>query len=188
MEEVKWQTPSCCCNIVNGHTMLNLISQLISCATSQLVDVMWFSVKVKIHPNVVLITVYSENLVMLNFFFFRSVSIRLLTAHRQHPKMDCCPFWASVALAIPTTKQPKIHVAVVKQTKNMSKYITHIRGHVLKFYWDISKPKYIENYSSTFILQTLMHHHSCMNLISWFYDSDRAKTFGKQNRCPGNGL
>ena len=136
-----------------------------------------------------LVTVYSENLVMLNFFFFQSVSIWLLMAHRQHPKMYCCPFWTSVALAILITKQPKTHVAVVKQTKNMSKYITHIRGHVLKFYWDIWKAKYIENHTSTFILQSLMHHHhSCMNLISWFYYSDRAKTFGKQNRCPGNGL
>ena len=56
--------------------------------------------------------------------------ITLLTAHRQHPMMDGCPFYASVALAIPTTKLLKTHVAVVKMTK----YITYMRRQVLKFY------------------------------------------------------
>ena len=105
--------------------------------------------------TMVLPIVYSENLVMLNFFFW-SVSIWLLMAHWQHPMMDCCPFWASVALAIQTTKQLKTHVAVVK----MSKYITHMRRHVLKFYWDMWKANYIENHS---FCRHLRHNNSCMN-------------------------
>ena len=51
--------------------------------------------------------------------------------------MDGWPFWASVAVAIPITKQLKTHVAAVNVTKNVSKYIIHIGRHVLKFYWDI---------------------------------------------------
>jgi hypothetical protein len=46
---------------------------------------------------------------MLNFFFLFDPC--LSGSHRQTPKMDGCPFWASVALATPTTKQLKTHVA-----------------------------------------------------------------------------
>jgi hypothetical protein len=54
--------------------------------------------------------------------------------HRQPPKMDGCPFWASVALATLTTKQLKTHVAAVKAKTHVSEYITHVREDVLKFY------------------------------------------------------
>ena len=78
----------------------------------------------------------------LNFFF-------RCGRHRQPPKMDGCPFSACVALAIPTTKHLKTYVAAVTPTKKVSEYIHHMRGHVLKFYWDIQKLKYIENHSFT---------------------------------------
>ena len=63
--------------------------------------------------------------------------------------MDGCPFSACVALAIPTTKYLKTHVAAVNPTKKVSEYIHHMREHVLKFYRDIQKLKYIENHSFT---------------------------------------
>ena len=101
---------------------------------------------------------YSENLVMLNFF--QSVSIWLLTAHWQHPKMDCCPFWASVAPVILTTKQPKTHVAVVKQTKICPNTLP-ILGGMCSYFTEIYERQNM--LKITHLLAFCRHNNSCMN-------------------------
>ena len=78
------------------------------------------------------ITVYSENLAMLIFFSIGAYPVAngsLANAPNGWP-----PIWASVALATPTTKQLKTHVAGVKVTTSVSTYITYMRRDMLKFY------------------------------------------------------